>query len=260
MYWDDVVVSEDETTYALAKKDIDVARGKRLCFSGTIVQIMAHKNTLGKTDEGLILSEAGNIFYFATIGSSGDLVAQSYGRICGVIADEYDYSNSIGGTGHALDMVGFFDLPENRTRLRAPPTKPTPTDVATATPQVHGTPPRTTATATTTTTAPTTTSTGNPLPTPTHSAATVAPFDRGAAATAVSAVNVSSCKQPSGPTGSGHVKVTFEPSGSVSKVDVDQPPFAGTAVGTCIEGKFRTAHVPPFAGGSVTIGKAFSVN
>jgi len=87
-------------------------------------------------------------------------------------------------------------------------------------------------------------------------------FDRGAAATALGAIgdSVSSCKKPGGPTGEGHVSVTFSPSGGVMSAVVDQPPFAGTGVGGCIAAKFRAAHVPPFAGGATTIGKRFSIN
>jgi predicted Zn finger-like uncharacterized protein len=87
-----------------------------------------------------------------------------------------------------------------------------------------------------------------------------APFDRGAAAGALGAVNVAGCKRPDGPTGSGHVAVTFAPDGSVSSAVVDQAPFAGTPVGGCVAGKFRGAHIPSFAGGPVKVGKSFTIN
>jgi hypothetical protein len=45
----------------------------------------------------------------------------------------------------------------------------------------------------------------------------------------------------------------------VQSAVVDQPPFAGTAVGGCVAGKFRSAHIPAFAGGSVSVGKSFVV-
>src|SRR5882724_9399104 len=56
-------------------------------------------------------------------------------------------------------------------------------------------------------------------PTPAAPAAAAggsAPFDRGAAAAALGAINVAACKKGDGPTGSGHIKVTFAPNGSVS--------------------------------------------
>ncbi|HWL86337.1 MAG TPA: hypothetical protein VNO21_11075, partial [Polyangiaceae bacterium] len=95
---------------------------------------------------------------------------------------------------------------------------------------------------------------------PAAAAAATAPFDRGAAQAALGNIDVTSCKKSDGPAGSGHLKVTFQPSGTVSAVDVDQPPFSGTAVGGCIAAKFRSAHVPAFSGGPVTVGKGFNLN
>lgn len=86
-----------------------------------------------------------------------------------------------------------------------------------------------------------------------------APFDRGAAAASLGSINVASCKKPDGPTGSGHVNVTFEPSGAVSAATVDGGPYPGTPVGGCIAGKFRGARVPAFGGSSVKVGKSFTL-
>ena len=83
------------------------------------------------------------------------------------------------------------------------------------------------------------------------------PFDRLAASRALG-VNVSSCKRGDGPTGAGHVKVTFQPSGSVSAVDVDAP-YAGTATGACVAQRYRGASVPAFAGGPLSVGKSFAI-
>ena len=87
-----------------------------------------------------------------------------------------------------------------------------------------------------------------------------APFDRGAAAAALGGVNVQSCKKPDGPTGSGHVMVTFAPDGSVSSAVIDGGPYPGTAVGGCIAGKYRGARVPAFGGAPVRVGKSFTIN
>jgi predicted Zn finger-like uncharacterized protein len=97
-------------------------------------------------------------------------------------------------------------------------------------------------------------------PAETGGGGSTAPFDRGAAQGALGGVNVQSCKKPDGPTGSGHVKITFAPNGSVSSAVVDGGPFPGTPVGGCIAGKFRGAHVPPFGGGPVSVGKSFTIN
>jgi predicted Zn finger-like uncharacterized protein len=102
---------------------------------------------------------------------------------------------------------------------------------------------------------------GGKLPAPPPPAAAASePFDRGAAAATLGGIDVSNCKKPGGPTGEGHVSITFAPSGHVLSAIVDQPPYAGTAVGGCVAGKFRSAHVPPFAGGNMPVGKRFSIN
>jgi hypothetical protein len=83
-------------------------------------------------------------------------------------------------------------------------------------------------------------------------------FDREAAATAMKAVDVGVCKKKKGPTGDGHVIVTFVASGSVSAVAVD-PPFAGTKVGTCVAKAYKTAKIPAFSGAAVNVGKKFKI-
>jgi hypothetical protein len=117
MKWADVAVAKDETSFALVRKDADEARGKRMCTSGQVVQIEVQKIPgAGKHSEGLLMSSAGNIYNFIAAGSSGELVERSYARFCGVVTGKYDYSNSAGGEGHAVEIVGLFDLPENKPK------------------------------------------------------------------------------------------------------------------------------------------------
>ena len=114
LHWSDIAVGRNETSFALVRKDSDAARGKRMCVRGEIVQI--EKQELGdKTAfNGLLLSGDAEILSFLAVGSTGDLVEQSWARFCGVVIGTYDYSNSAGGEGHAVSTVGMFDLPENR--------------------------------------------------------------------------------------------------------------------------------------------------
>jgi hypothetical protein len=84
-----------------------------------------------------------------------------------------------------------------------------------------------------------------------------APFDRAAAVRALG-IDMASCKRSDGPTGAGHVKVTFQPNGSVSAVDVDAP-YAGTATGVCIAKRYRGATIPPFAGSALAVGKTIVI-
>jgi hypothetical protein len=85
-------------------------------------------------------------------------------------------------------------------------------------------------------------------------------FDRSGAAMALAAVDVQSCKSGGdGPTGSGHVKITFAPDGTVTSATVDSGAFPGTGTGACVAGRFRKVRIAPFAGGAVTVGKSFAV-
>jgi hypothetical protein len=85
-------------------------------------------------------------------------------------------------------------------------------------------------------------------------------FDRGAVAAALGSVDVRTCKVAGGPTGSGHLRVVFNPDGSVLSANVDQPPFAGTPVGTCIERRFMALRIPSFQGRDpLPVGKSFFI-
>jgi hypothetical protein len=114
MTWKDVGVSQDEATYALTMKDPDEARGKRTCAGGSIIEIEKARLDDGRGYEGLLMSDGMRLFHFFAVGSSGTLVQNSPARLCGVVTGKYDYPNSAGGTGHAVQVVGMFDLPENR--------------------------------------------------------------------------------------------------------------------------------------------------
>jgi len=73
------------------------------------------------------------------------------------------------------------------------------------------------------------------------------------------AATLQSCKAPGGPTGRGHVTIGFSTDGHVSSAVVDQPPFAGTPVGACVEERFRSATIPPFNGAGASFGKRFDI-
>ncbi|MFO0736120.1 MAG: VIT domain-containing protein [Labilithrix sp.] len=87
---------------------------------------------------------------------------------------------------------------------------------------------------------------------------TNAQFDRSAASAALSGVNLSHCAS-SGQVGTGHVTVTFSPSGGVQNVVVDDGSFSGTPAGRCVQTAFFNARVPAFNGAPVRVGKSFTV-
>ncbi len=85
-------------------------------------------------------------------------------------------------------------------------------------------------------------------------------FDTAAAKEALTAAanNASSCREATGPMGSGKVSITFAPSGRPTSVAVTGD-LAGTSVGSCVARLFRAARVPPFSGEPVSVSKAFAV-
>ena len=70
------------------------------------------------------------------------------------------------------------------------------------------------------------------------------------AAIAAASGSARQCWARGGPTGEARVKVTFAATGTWVYIEVENDPFAGTAVGDCIARKFRNAHVPPWKGAS----------
>lgn len=112
--WSDVYVERDETSPARIKKDADSERGKRMCYSGRMIQIAKNDLVDGRhVFVGLLMARGYNIIHFLAAGSTGDLVENSRARFCGFVTGRYSYSNSGGGSSHAVQMVGMFKLPEN---------------------------------------------------------------------------------------------------------------------------------------------------
>lgn len=118
MKWADVGVAKNETSVAKIMKDSDEARGKRMCVSGDIIQI-AKERGIDRMYAGLLGGYYGQgIISYIAAGDTGDLVANSAAKFCGVVTGRYTYANSGGGTSHAVSMVGMFDLPENNPNKR----------------------------------------------------------------------------------------------------------------------------------------------
>jgi len=122
MTWGDVYVKRDEVSLRAAQKDPVAARGKRLCYSGELLAITRADGM----HEGQLMTRQGNI-HFLAVGSTGDLVADSRARICGVVTGMVSGTNAFGGTVEAVQVVGMFNLPANtgvvpkRKRKRRPP-------------------------------------------------------------------------------------------------------------------------------------------
>lgn len=101
--------------YGMIMKDPASQRGKRLCAAGEIIEIAVDSSVPQKIYLGGLYDEAGHLYRFIAVGSTGELVARSRGKICGVVTGQQHYQNSMGGVAHAAHIVGMFDLPENKT-------------------------------------------------------------------------------------------------------------------------------------------------
>lgn len=86
-------------------------------------------------------------------------------------------------------------------------------------------------------------------------------FDSAAAAKALASIDLSTCRDPLGSKGRGHVLVTFAPDGSVANAEVDQgasgaPLTAGSPLADCVLAKVRAVRIPAFTGAPVKVGKS----
>ncbi len=85
-------------------------------------------------------------------------------------------------------------------------------------------------------------------------------FNPANAAAALGKVDVKACGSAGDFHGAGHVKVTFEPTGNVSKVELDAPASAAkTQAGACVVKAFMAARIGVYEGSAVTVGKSFNV-
>jgi len=105
-----------ESGYKSVMKDSDEERGRHICTRGKLVEIRAEKTPYGKLYEGGMFMGWGysKVARFIAVGSTRGITQGSRARFCGVVIGRYSYSNSGGGTTHAVQLVGAFDIAENR--------------------------------------------------------------------------------------------------------------------------------------------------
>lgn len=86
-------------------------------------------------------------------------------------------------------------------------------------------------------------------------------FNQAAASTSLAEASAlaQSCRRSGDPAGQATVVVTFAASGRVTRTLVTGLHFAGTPLGGCIAGRFRTATVPAFTGDPVTLTHEVSI-
>jgi hypothetical protein len=104
------------TKFGLVMKDPDAQRGKKLCINGQIIEIGVDRSVPDKKIfMGGMFDDGGRIYRFIAVQSSGEIMAQSRARFCGIVTGQQHYENSGGGVAHSVHLVGMFDLPENKS-------------------------------------------------------------------------------------------------------------------------------------------------
>lgn len=113
--WSDLAPPRDETTVLQAMKDVETARRKRLCVSGRVAEIHVVRADGMTASWGTLVSTAGAI---TAVGGAetGDLVAGSAARFCGVVVGSRAYRNTRGGEAQTIMVAGAWDLPARRVR------------------------------------------------------------------------------------------------------------------------------------------------
>ncbi|HMJ14784.1 MAG TPA: hypothetical protein VK524_25405 [Polyangiaceae bacterium] len=111
----DVDVSPEETSTRFAKKDIEVARGKRACFVGNVAHI-ARNPFYPQSFDATLSSEDWDAVNAVAARNTGALVEGMRARFCGVVTGVVTYVAASGGRASVVQLAGMFDLPENRNR------------------------------------------------------------------------------------------------------------------------------------------------
>ncbi len=111
--WNELNLIE-KTSYGKVMKDPVSEYGKLICTTGSIYEIETDRSMSEPLYHGSIVTDNMEIYRFTAFGSSGELVAQSNTKFCGIVAAKFSFDNTIGGITHAPYLFGMFDLPENK--------------------------------------------------------------------------------------------------------------------------------------------------
>jgi hypothetical protein len=118
--WEEIDLARPETSLALAARAPEAEIGKRLCEQGEVLEIRS--TTDGGRSLGLMTKDQ-KFIYFLAVRGAGALAPRSSARLCGVVTGKAEHSGADGKTVSVIEVVGMFDLPDNRRPL-APPVGP----------------------------------------------------------------------------------------------------------------------------------------
>lgn len=115
--WSDVETKKNQVSTLLALKDPEGAYGKRTCLSGKITTINAVRDADASALKHFTatLEGPGERWNVSAVGDTGELVKGSSAKFCG-LATNVRTQKADGGTIDSLDVIGFFDLPDNHKR------------------------------------------------------------------------------------------------------------------------------------------------
>jgi hypothetical protein len=112
--WEDIDLKPPETTMSRADADPATERGKRLCEAGTITELKSTDIRGAKVAIGFLARKDNEVIQFIAVRGMGSLAEKTATRFCGVMSARVDRTLPTGGSGHALQVIGMFDLPENK--------------------------------------------------------------------------------------------------------------------------------------------------
>ena len=104
----------EKTQRAKVLKNPEAEQGKLLCISGSIIEIQIDNSLSPPVFVGGLWTNSGDVVRFIAVGDTGELVADSVARICGIVTGTQQYDNVSGGKTVAVYIVGMFDLPSNK--------------------------------------------------------------------------------------------------------------------------------------------------
>lgn len=96
------------------EKDIIPFRGKKLCSRGRIIQIMTDRSTGTPIYYGVLNVGWSGFIRFIAVGSSEGIIENSHVRFCGIVIGLHSYDNRLGGSTSGIEVVGLFDIKNNR--------------------------------------------------------------------------------------------------------------------------------------------------
>lgn len=119
LVWEDLKGPKvPHTEIARVLRDADRERGRRICLTGTVGQILGEDVPGGRVYSGGMGGAAG-VIRFIAVGAADNVYDGESAQFCGVVVGREAFVNASGGTTHSVRAVGMFDVPANRKRVRA---------------------------------------------------------------------------------------------------------------------------------------------